>query len=162
MYTYYNISNKKLIITKLILYFYFQSSAINFHLLYHLKKLSNTLHHLVWGLTNESLDDNDVFNHYIQNIYDIRYNLKLSNANEASRLPIQKLKIPNQRSIKSKTDKNITSDDFNVLKVLAFEELLKTVFRNAKTKVVKTPLSAITRVYLVDQFNEFKNNNKTN
>lgn len=100
---------------------------MKFRLFGHFEKLSKSLTHLVWGITNESIHANDLVFQTLDN-------------------------LPKKRKSTSETNEvNI----LNIVQVL--KKLLETIFISAKIKVVKIPYSVITRVYLADQFNEFKN-----
>lgn len=123
-----------------------------------MKKLSKTLTHLVWVLTHELLRVTDLFlTQYQQNQHIIGYDLELSHTKEPSNnIPILRTRKPRHRPVKeSDKDKDKDkSDDVDILSVPTLEKLLESMMINAKTKVVKVPFSATTRVYLLEHFND--------
>lgn len=136
-----------------------QSATTNCHLIDCLKKLSNNLTHLVWGLTHELLRVTDLFiSQYQQNQHSIGYNLELSHAREqTNNIPILRTRKPRQQPdvVASENDKEKDkSDNVDILSVPALEKLLDTMMPDAKTRVLKVPFSGTVRVYLSEQFND--------
>jgi len=102
---------------------------------------------------------------YQQKQHAIGYDLELSNTttDTTNNIPILRVRKPRRRPGEESTsdlDKD-TSDNVDILSVPALEKLLETIFLNAKTKVVKVPFTATTRVYLTDHFNDLVTNIKT-
>ncbi|XP_050538349.1 uncharacterized protein LOC126903861 isoform X4 [Daktulosphaira vitifoliae] len=136
-----------------------QSATTNCHLIDCLKKLSGTLTHLVWGLTHELLRVTDLFiTQYQQNQHTIGYNLELSHTKETSNnIPILRTRKMRQKPgelILEKDKEKDKQDNVDILSVPALETLLENMMIGAKTKVIKVPFSATTRVYLAEQFSD--------
>lgn len=112
---------------------------------------------MVWGLTHELLRVTDLFiTQYQQNQHTIGYNLELENAQEpTNNIPILRIRKPKQLSGETAPEKDKDKqDNVDILSVPALETLLETMMIGGKSKVIKVPFSATTRVYLAEQFND--------
>lgn len=122
-----------------------------------LKKLGTSLTHLIWGLTYELLRVTDLFiSQYQQNQQSINYKLDVSTNEASNNIPILRTRKPKQRPVEgpvTEVDKD-KSENVDILSVPALETLLVQSLKKAKTKVIKVPFSATTRVYLSEHFND--------
>lgn len=124
-----------------------------------LRKLSKTLIHIVWGLTQELLRATDLFlNECAKNPHDSQHLMMdiISKPREQlNYIPILKKNKPNPQSGDlgiNEIDTNIP-DYIDIISVPDLRVLLETIFINAKTKVILTPFSNATSIYLSNHFN---------
>lgn len=114
--------------------------------------------HVVWGLTHELLRVTDLFiTQYQQNQHTLGYSIDVSHTREPSNnIPILRTRKPKPQPgdlAVTDIDKD-KSDNVDILSVPALQKLLQTMMINAKTKVIKIPFSATTRVYLTEHFED--------
>lgn len=123
-----------------------------------LKKLSKTLTHLVWVLTDQLIRVTDLLlEKYSRKEEPILASINVSNTIEpGNNISIRSIRKPRQLPgeedpLSSGNNQNAT---INVISVTDFTKLLKKIMINTKTKVIKLPYQSTTNVYLGSLFND--------
>ncbi|VVC43987.1 F-box domain,Leucine-rich repeat domain, L domain-like [Cinara cedri] len=129
------------------------------HLLDCLEKLSNTLTHVVWGITHELIYTTGLFvEQYQQNQHNVNYKpddkQKTGSSKHIPILDSRKPKpLPEGSEILNIDEANLSNCGTNsIVTVLKLETLLKAAMVNTKTKIIQIRFSETTGIYIREQF----------
>lgn len=66
-------------------------------------------------------------------------------------IPILRLRKPTPQLIKSKMVKEDSSGDVDIYSIQSLKKLLDSICKDGFTKVIRIPISVVTRIYITDQ-----------